>query len=671
MQRRLAPVLLIAACHRAPPAPAAAPPGRAVETLAFTVQEGQTENRFFRRGGVAAHVLATSGEAPRLVVAFPAGNSGVGLWFRDRAELAIEGELAPVERGAMRGVRFTLTARAAELVVGKAILGGNWSLREWVPPGLTFPTLVNQVSANRIARATLDGGHHIAVAFEPLDGATSAREGDTLVLRGAPSARSIRVVVTATTDEKPLTPIETGELLTDRRGADPAMLRALAFLSYREALLAGSWRFLGYFGRDTLLSVRMLMPAARPELVEAGLGAVIDRLASDGRVAHYEESGEFVTLRRLAEKKGGDLRAPYFEYGMVDDDFLLAPVLADYLATPAGRQRAAAFLARRTPSGATYAEAVRHNLDLVMKAAAPFAAEPAKENLIPFAADYPWGDWRDSNEGYGGGRVTWSINVALVPAALRASGALLRPPAFGELVVGAERAEEMEKVWRARAPAHFLVTIARAEARRRVVDYGKKVGLDPMVVAANATSSLFGDVVIDAIALDKSDQPIPIQHSDDGFALLFGEPPADYLRRAAERIIAEFPAGLRTPVGVVVANPAYAPEVLQKTFTTAHYHGTVVWSWQQAMLAAGLARQLARSDLDRRTQAQLLVAQRRLWRVIQQMRAQAAGELWSFAVKEGRIVYLPFGQATGHADESNAAQLWSTVYLAVRPPPPD
>ena len=669
MPRRLLP-LLVAACHGSTPTPAprSRPP---VETLAFSVRDGQTDNRFFRRGPVAAHVLVTSGDAPRLVIAFPAGNSGVGLWFAGAAELAIDGELAPVERGAMRGVRFAMTARVPELRIAKAILGGNWSLREWVPPGLNFPKLVNRVEGGRIARATLDGKHHIEVRFEPEAGATSARAGDLLVLRAAPGARSLRVVVTATTDEEPLTPIESGELLADARGADPAMLRALAFLSYREALLAGSWRFLGYFGRDTLLSLRMLLPAARPELIEAGLGSVIDRLDRDGRVAHYEESGEFVTLRHLAQKDGGDLRTPYFEYKMVDDDFLLAPVLADYLATPAGARRAATFLARKTPSGATYAEALRRNLDLVVKAAAPFAAQPEKQNLIAFAEDYPWGDWRDSDEGYGGGRITWSINVALVPAALDAASVLLRHPALGEVVALADRAEQMAGVWRAKALAHFAVPVGRDEARRRVTDYGKKLALDPRDLAADAASGVFADVVIDAIALDRAGQPIPIQHSDDGFALLFGDPPADYLSRAASRIATDFPAGLMTPVGVVVANPAYAPEDLQKTFTAAHYHGTVVWSWQQAMLAAGLERQLARRDLDQRTHAQLLVARARLWRVIEKMRAQAAGELWSFAVEDGRIVYLPFGQARGHKDESNAAQLWSTVYLAVRPPPRD
>ena len=89
------------------------------------------------------------------------------------------------------------------------------------------------------------------------------------------------------------------------------------------------------------------------------------------------------------------------------------------------------------------------------------------------------------------------------------------------------------------------------------------------------------------------------------------------------------------------------------------------------MLAAGLARQRARTDLDPVTRDELERAQRALWTVIRAMRAQAPGELWSFAVQGGQIVLSPFGQARGHKDESNAAQLWSTVYLAVRPPPRD
>jgi hypothetical protein len=657
-------VLALAACHGSPRRPPPSARAEKLETLAFAVHDGNIENRFYRRGKVAAHVLATSGDAPRLVVAFPAGNSGVGLWFRGKADLSIQGELEPVESGAMRGVRFTLHVGAGGLAIEKAILGGNWSLREWTPPGLTFPKLVNQVEARRIARTTLDGKHHVEVTFEPLGGARTAASGQTLMFSRAPW-RSFDVVVTATTDETPLTPIATSELLVDARGADPAMLRALAFLSYREQLMAGSWRFLNYFGRDTLLSVRMLMPAARPEWVEAGLGSVIDRLDRDGRVAHYEESGEFVTLRHLAQKDGGDLRAPYHEYAMVDDDFLLAPVVADYLATPVGTTRAKAFLARRTPGGETYAEALRHNLDRVLAAARPYSEKPVWQNLVAFDPRYPWGDWRDSNEGYGGGRITWNINVALVPAALRATAALLREtdPA------AAARALAMEKVWREKAPAHFLVTMPAAEARDRVSRYLSGLGIKSHDLPWPATFHVYKDVVIDAIALDKEGAPIPIQHSDDGFAMLFGDPPADFLRRVTHRLTAPFPVGLLTRVGIVVANPAYASDALQKTFTTAHYHGTVVWSWQQAMLAAGLRRQIARSDLDNITHANLREAEAGLWSIIEKMRAQAPGELWSFAVKNGRIEFLPFGQATGHMDESNAAQLWSTVYLAVKRPP--
>jgi hypothetical protein len=56
----------------------------------------------------------------------------------------------------------------------------------------------------------------------------------------------------------------------------------------------------------------------------------------------------------------------------------------------------------------------------------------------------------------------------------------------------------------------------------------------------------------------------------------------------------------------------------------------------------------------------------KLWEGIEAMAAQSAGELWTWDVKDKKIVYAPFGQGKGHADESNAVQLWSTVYLGVK-----
>jgi hypothetical protein len=51
--------------------------------------------------------------------------------------------------------------------------------------------------------------------------------------------------------------------------------------------------------------------------------------------------------------------------------------------------------------------------------------------------------------------------------------------------------------------------------------------------------------------------------------------------------------------------------------------------------------------------------------VIENTRELRASELWSWRYVDGRYEPAPFGQNSGDADESNAAQLWSTVYLAI------
>ncbi|HET8698649.1 MAG TPA: hypothetical protein VFO94_14250, partial [Gammaproteobacteria bacterium] len=49
--------------------------------LSFRLDEGRNLNAFTRDGQVAAHLLLRSGEEPRILVAFPAGDSGVAVWF--------------------------------------------------------------------------------------------------------------------------------------------------------------------------------------------------------------------------------------------------------------------------------------------------------------------------------------------------------------------------------------------------------------------------------------------------------------------------------------------------------------------------------------------------------------------------------------------------------------
>jgi hypothetical protein len=176
-----------------------------------------------------------------------------------------------------------------------------------------------------------------------------------------------------------------------------------------------------------------------------------------------------------------------------------------------------------------------------------------------------------------------------------------------------------------------------------------------------------GDLVLNAIALDAQYQPVPVVHSDGGFVLLLQDPPAAELERLVDTMLRPFPAGLLTDAGLLVANPVFADATRQRQLGRTAYHGTVTWSWQQALLTAGLDRQIARRDLPAAIRERLSAARQRLWSVIEKTRELRASELWSWRFTDGRYQAVPFGQSSGDADESNAAQLWSTVYLAIPP----
>ena len=74
--------------------------------------------------------------------------------------------------------------------------------------------------------------------------------------------------------------------------------------------------------------------------MESAIASVLDRLAPNGEVAHEEDIGEFAVLRNAREGRGR-IATPIYDYGMVDDDFLLAPLAARWLLDDArGRAQA-------------------------------------------------------------------------------------------------------------------------------------------------------------------------------------------------------------------------------------------------------------------------------------------------------------------------------------------
>ncbi|MBJ6120751.1 hypothetical protein [Sphingomonas mollis] len=645
--------------------------------LAYQLTEGQNLNAFVRDGSVAAHLLLRNGTDPRILVAFPAGNSGVGLWF-DRigraATWRLETPPRPLDRGALHGVVAVATIDAKRLVPKQAVLSNVRFLRDYQAIG-RFPTEVATMpvtAGNTMTwrRQRLDGGAGYELAIRVIEGRIAQRA----ILAGI-SGR-IRIEITALTGDQPLTPIPVAQLLNRNAAADPAARNALAFLSYREKFLAGSWRFDTYFGRDTLMSVRLLMPALQPVAIESGLNAVIARLSPTGEVAHEEGIGEFAVVQNRKAGRAGD--AAELDYGMIDDDYMLGPVAADYL-LGSGKARARIYLAQPLASEsrpgqreAVGASLVR-NLRFVLGQARPFVDMPSARTLIALKPGRMTGEWRDSEEGLGRGVYAYDVNAALVPAAIEAADRLLKAGLLDAYLSAEDRttfgrAGAMAQVWRDRAGPLFRVEIPAAEAGEQVRRYAATVG----VPADRAIAALGREpLAFHALSLGADGRPVPIVNSDEGFDLLFGRPSPTDLDLYFTSIMRPFPAGLMTDIGLLVANPAFADRTTQGRFTPAAYHGAVVWSWQQAMMAAGLERQLTRTDLPTATRRRLVAAQSALWRAIAASRAVQSSELWSWAFRDGRYQVVAFGAGKADVDESNAAQLWSTVYLAVRPPKGD
>ena len=649
--------------------------------LAYHLVEGQNLNAFVRDGKVAAHLLLRNGTEPRILVAFPAGNSGVGLWFAplatpatwrlDRPPTPVT--LADAKGRPLYGVAAVASLAAPRLAIRHAVLSNVRFLRDYQSVGRFPDELATRarVEGSRIvySRDRVDGAPGYRLELEVLDGQIESGA----IVAGASGRIGLRIV--AASGDTPLAGLTEAELLNERAARDPAARDALRFLSYREKFLAGSWRFDTYFGRDTLMSVRLLMPVLRGPAIEAGVGAVLARLNPAGEVAHEEGLAEFALVdRREHGQPGGD--APTLDYGMVDDDYMLAPVAGEYLLDHAKPGEARAFLARAVPSVAQPGRAeaagslLVRNLRFVLAAAEPFAGEPQWQRLIAIKPGRMTGQWRDSEEGIGRGRYPYDVNAVFVPAALEAAGRLLRAGLLDPYLTVADRAaiaraDDLARTWREHAPGLFRVDVPAGEAADRVRRYAGRVG----VPAGPALAALGGGALtFHAIALDGRGVVVPIINSDDGFQLLFGHPTAGELDTYVGALARPFPAGLMTDVGLLVANAAPATREVQDRFTPAAYHGAVVWSWQQALFAAGLERQLARQDLPAKTRATLGDAQAKLWRAIEATRATQSSELWSWAYGDGRYRVVPFGAGKQDVDESNAAQLWSTVYLAVQPP---
>ncbi|RQT64572.1 hypothetical protein DF043_06630 [Burkholderia cepacia] len=647
--------------------------------LSFRMDAGGQINAFYRQDKVAAHLLVRSSTKPRLLVVFPAGNSGTGLWFDDTAQ-PVNWSLdtppsalsAPDAHGRpLYGIGADVSVDTGTLTIRQGVLSNVRFLRD-VNGGATIPQQILtaptvQGSAAQWQRDRIDGAPGYSLRITLRDGGSIVpAAGGKLVLSAPAGSHTLRLHVDALSGETPLSPITRADLLAPSVNPDPVSQNVLEFLSFHDKLLAGSWQYDTYFGRDTLISVRMLMPVLEPAAIEAGLSSVLSRLSTDGKVAHEEGIGEFALVDNQKNGKPND-PTPTYDYKMIDSDYLLAPIAAAWLIDDTrGQARAAAYLAQRGGDGQTNGARLVVNLLHVATTAQPFAQQPSVANLIHLRPGEIVGNWRDSTDGLGGGVYPYDVNAVLVPAALRAANAFLTRGLLDPYLDAGQRATlantaNQAATWETQAPPLFQVSVPAAQATADVSAYAPSAGVPPGA-APSAPLAFY------ALSLDQQGNPIPVMNSDGGFALLFGTPPDEQLQRIVADVTRPFPTGLVTDAGMLIANPAYASQALWPKFTSSAYHGTVIWSWQQAMWVAGLDRQLARQDLSAATRTLLAQARQTIWQVISNGRDMRTSEMWTWSYVNGKYQTDAFGTRSADATEANAAQLWSTTYLAIRDP---
>ncbi|KAI0007885.1 carbohydrate-binding module family 52 protein [Xylariaceae sp. FL0662B] len=649
----------------------------------FQLSDSPYENYFISDCSTASQVVVTSPVAnsdlkaisPRLLVAWPAGNSGIVAYFSPTN--GINGTLAiSLEKiiGSDRTLGLLVGGVTGKLTLNSsasldlAILGSIRTIRDFIEgPSTLVPAIQDAIKIQQLpnggiqlSRIWLDRTTETFLTFENVDEqAISINDGRPHLTRGT-------YIFNAWCSYPQLDQLDAEEVLNPASQSlimqNPLDTQSLSFLSYSSKILAGAWRFLTYFGRDSLISLLLLQPILSEGdggAVEAILSAAIERIDSkDGSVCHEETIGDYASY--LNGQQGIDSTDPQCDYKMIDTDFFLPIAMNEYLVKSAvGQTRRDTFLATNASilssnRNFTYKDLATATAEKIMGLTAKFEESPVKENLIRLKQGQDVGQWRDSNSGLGGGRIPFDVNTALVPAALKAIASLSNNSVFPSHPEWASVANKRALFWEDNTLSFFEVTVTADKARDLVAHYVDVTSFPGEVDTGELTSP----VVFHGLALDgKGGQPVvKVMNTDDCFRLFFlnstnQDQLSAFISQAADNILRPFPLGLSTSVGLVVANPAYGEDSVNvEDFAESSYHGTVVWSWQLAMMAAGLERQLERCQheqlnfcTDDSLHKRVLKAYNRVWDQINANREHLSSEVWSWVYRDGDFQHIPLG----------------------------
>jgi hypothetical protein len=312
---------------------------RAMAALVIRKVEGDFENVLVRDVAtrVAAHVqIPVTENSRRVVVAMPSGKSALVFETAQPAGWRLEGDVIPfAEADGQRGVAYTLATPRAEIAIPVSSILMNHTLmarfgddpdrknenrlKDLIQSGgiqeiesklgmslqdlsdrgrIIGPVIDPQQGRIAFTRRALDGKHRYRLEFAG-EGAGEVRAvaGGIRLARKSPAAAGpLRLSVRASTDFEPLASMPLAELANEKgrdlreKDADFAQaIRNFEFLSFREKFLAGSWNFLSYFGRDTLISLRIMWPVLSPRAKQTGIQSVANEISDGGIVNVTDE----------------------------------------------------------------------------------------------------------------------------------------------------------------------------------------------------------------------------------------------------------------------------------------------------------------------------------------------------------------------------------------------
>ncbi len=585
----------------------------------------------------------------------------------------------------------------------------------------------------RVIQPSLDARDTLAIELSVDSRRVNAvRAGDSISFT-ARSGKAIPFSVAIYTTGKALTPLTRNEIFSPdflrflvaarRDTSTPSArwlereTRGVQLLSSHEKLMAGLPAYATYFGRDMLVSALMMRPIWRPDMSAFVIASVLRKLSPTGEVSHEEALGgqadreaadEYARMvdasfraSGTGDRAGADSllahaaavlrqhRRVRENYHMIDNGFQLPVLEARWLAdSSVTLARKRAFLLD-SADGESRARRMLRELALVSRMTAAYVADPAATNLVSFAprdsGQWQSASWRDSNEGYAGGRFAMDVNAIWAPHALESTATILQIlPSVGVSVDALARTlpelapmtplgsyirdpralQHAIDVWKG-ASRHFVVTLspadvqARVHARLAALPDGERLYWTNVLATSRADQDSISFL---ALSLDGAGRPIEVANSDPSTRLFLADTRIDSstadLLRDARLFTLPYPMGLFIDnVGPVVANDAYAPASIWPQFERDQYHGPrVVWGREVNLFMLGVTNLLASGRYPTKA-GEFGTALSRMRAAVDASAFHS--ELWTYGLRDGRIAPVRYGTGSD-------LQLWSMTDLAVQ-----